>query len=454
VRDGRLEADVSIDVAAERARAAEGLREGLFDGDASRALRDALRLASFDGAAPFEPILRDVALRSEYGFGHILACSADLVRFSRDGDLEPTDAIALLTSMTSETLAREPVRPAAEATIADAAALDLALEEERVADAEGAARGIARSRGGVAAIDAMLPFGTRHLLSYGHGLIYLAKARELALLFEGAAEELAASLALALAWSTRETSLPPFRTTQKAMVAASGGGDRELSDRGTFDARVLAGERYAVEAVLVELAEGTSPRALLLAIGRAAAERLRRFDPRWPLRHDMDAGLLDVSHLVTYAQAAIACEPLLAREEAARAAVLTAGFVGKLRRADREAPPSARELSFDDALERRDGDAARASLDGMDASRRANLFRELRPFAAFEAAVRPISVMHAVKTAEALARLAAIDPEGERVYVDALVHLLVPRWRERFDRRAAAIADRFLRDGRPPDALY
>jgi hypothetical protein len=135
--------------------------------------------------------------------------------------------------------------------------------------------------------------------------------------------------------------------------------------------------------------------------------------------------------------------------------VLAAGFVGKLHRADRaEARRLTAETSFDEALARRDADAAISAFDAMDASRRAGLFRELRPFAAFEAAVRPISVMHAIKTTEALARLAAVDPEAERVYLEALVHLLVPRWRERFDRRAAAIAGRFLRDGRPPDALY
>ncbi|KYF63925.1 hypothetical protein BE11_13670, partial [Sorangium cellulosum] len=81
-------------------------------------------------------------------------------------------------------------------------------------------------------------------------------------------------------------------------------------------------------------------------------------------------------------------------------------------------------------------------------------FAELAPFAALDAAVRPIFTAHAVKTLEALQRLESSDPRPDGAYLEALIAYLVPVRRELHVRRIAAVARKFMSDGRPPEGLY
>jgi hypothetical protein len=90
----------------------------------------------------------------------------------------------------------------------------------------------------------------------------------------------------------------------------------------------------------------------------------------------------------------------------------------------------------------------------IDRATRLEAYRGLAPFAAFEAAVRPILLSHTVKTTEALYRMEIDDPrEGSR-YLDALVRYLATPVPERAFARTSSIAQKFLADGRPPEGLY
>jgi hypothetical protein len=192
-----------------------------------------------------------------------------------------------------------------------------------------------------------------------------------------------------------------------------------------------------------------------------------RFDPAWEASLTADVSILDVTHAVTFTEAALvlATTERARDEHAARLAVLAAGFLGKLRHGDAAEPPdraapwagpreTAAQGTLLDAANARDLGRALAVAHSFDPTARRTAYRELAPFVAFDAAVRPIFYAHTVKMTEALRRLDEADPEADGLYLDALLAYVVPRRPENRTRRIAAIARKFLEDGRPPEALY
>lgn len=494
VTEGRVELDRSLDHTKERARLEAGLRRALVDDDAARALREALRLGALapaesmnqEGRAPgdlgdlgglgdlgagFALLARDGAERAEYGFDHGLALLADLCSWVERGWLDGAATFATAATAVAEPSrhlgprpipAREVVAPDDTARVAED------LRSERREEAEARVRHLVRARGAEhTGLRALLPFVSRHFYDYGHGAIFLAKALELARRFPATAEPLLAAATVELGWATAETALPPFAATRQALTelgalrfAPRGAG----FDRRRYEDEVLAGERTAVEATYRALAEGCDPVALLLAAGHAAAVRLLRFDRGWERRLDAEVSILDVTHAVTYIEAAIALAGLGngdAPEAAARMAIIGAGVVGKLRRADRSesttfesAEPARAPGTLLEAVRARNVATALALAPHLDRAGRLAVYQELAPFAAFEAAVRPIFYAHTVKTCEALRRLESGDPEADGAYLQALLGFIVPPLRERSFLRTGAIARKFLADGRPPEALF
>lgn len=187
-------------------------------------------------------------------------------------------------------------------------------------------------------------------------------------------------------------------------------------------------------------------------------------------RADAAMGSLDVTHGVTMARVMAELWALAPTHANLPLVVLAAAFVGKLHRADRAeldlpiaAGPAASVTSgvltstpesIVSAV--RSGDVTVASAHAAALGRPARLeaYRALAPYAAFEAAVRPIRIAHAIKTTEALFRLERDDEAESPVYLQALVHFLGSRVRERSIVGTAAIAAQFLKDGRPPVGLY
>jgi hypothetical protein len=90
----------------------------------------------------------------------------------------------------------------------------------------------------------------------------------------------------------------------------------------------------------------------------------------------------------------------------------------------------------------------------MSPAERRAAYAGLAPFAAFDAATRPIFYAHTVKNTEACHRLDRDDPHTDGTYLRALLSYIVPPRREWRARRTAAVAAKFLTDGRPPEGLY
>ncbi|XXT21868.1 Rieske (2Fe-2S) protein [Sorangium sp. So ce429] len=515
VDGGRVQLNRAIDTAAEVRRLVAGLREAVLRDEPARALREGLRLGALGlhraetglGSLhlAFEVLAKDGAERAEHGFDHGLALLADLCAWLERGWVPAEEAFVVAAHAVGEASARlgprgkGPGRAGGGSPLARIADFELdepekvseALAAERRDEAEARMRELVEVRGTAGARRALMPFVAQHLLDYGHGAIFLAKALELAGRFSGAADEVLAASTVQLAWATADTSLPPFAATRAALarmaelplsgpvasVASVGGAAAapavsastraaplDPAERAAFEAEVLAGERPAVEATVRWLARGAGPLALLGAIGHAAALRLARFDPAWEQRLDAEVGVLDVTHAVTFAEAAAALGREALPREAAQLAVLAAGFVGKLRAADvAHAAPAAAPAgaaarapggTLLQAVEARDVGGALAIARELDAGGRRRAFAELAPFAAFDAAVRPIFTAHAVKTLEALQRLDSSDPQPDGAYLEALLTYLVPVRRELHARRIAAVARKFMSDGRPPEGLY
>jgi len=497
VEDGRVYLNRAIDTGAEVRRLVGGLREALARDEMPRALREALRLGQLgigmmdDGlgrlAVAFEVLARDGSDRAEYGFDHGLALLTDLCSWVERGWVPAEEAFLAAGHAVAEPSLRlgprgkQVARGGARAVFEsmggyespDPTRIVQALEGERREEAESRVRELVETGGAAGARRALLPFVAQHLYDYGHGAIFLAKAGELAERFPAVAEDVLAAAAVQLSWATAETRLPPWAATRAALeradaIAASGGGSGRVAPpedwaREAYEAEVLAGEREAVEATTARLERGADPLGLLQAIGHAAAVRLGRFDAAWERRLDAEVGVLDVTHAVTFTEAAIALLGSLGgpppAREAARLAVLAAGFVGKLRRADAASSeagaPAARGAgSLLEAVEARDLGQALACAADLDAPARQRAYAEIAPFAAFDAAVRPIFYAHAVKTTEALRRLEAADPRADGAYLRALLTYVVPLRPENRVRRNAEVARRFLRDGRPPEGLY
>lgn len=488
VEDGRVHLNRALDRGAEARRLLTSLKQALARDEVGRALRDGLRLGALGLPAPpesgalgalgtaFEVLALDGAERAEYGFDHGLAVLADLCSWAERGLVAPEEAFVLAAHAVAEPNlhlgARGGPRPGVRVdpraslgrlveTEDELAPVAAALAAERRDEAEVRVRAITESRGPDVACDAVLSFASRHLYDYGHGIIFLAKTLELARRFPVAAVELFGAVTVQLGWATAETALPPFAATRDALAEVERAKLREgpIGDRPAYERAVLEGEREAVTATLAELAAGADPVALLRAVAHAAAVRLRRYDAAWDQRLDAEVSVLDVTHAVTFAEAALALtadRPARA-PIAARLAVLAAGFTGKLRRADAAHPVRAADHAAGpllDAARSRDVARALGVVTNMDSAARRAAYAELAPFAAFEAAVRPIFYAHAVKTSEALRRLDEADPHADGAYLEALVAYLVPARPEHRPRRTAAIAMKFLKDGRPPEGLY
>ena len=488
IEDGRVHLDRAIDRGAEARRLTASLRQALYRDDAPRALREGLRLGDL-GIGPvgsglgrlalgFELVAIDGAERAEYGFDHGLALLADLASWVERGWIGAEEAFALGARAVAEPSLHLGARgaPAAGAQSSRGALARMvdveeseptrvseALVAERRDEADALVRAVVEARGPEGAYTALMPFVTRHLYDYGHGAIFLTKALELSRRFPAAATEVMASVTAMLAWATAETSLPPFRATQEALgqaaeleVAPGRGGD--LADRPAYEAEVLQGEREALRATLAELRAGVDPVTILRAVAHAAATRLRRFDLAWEHRMDAEVSVLEVSHAVTFAEAAVtlAAAPGASHRHAAQLAVIAAGFTGKLRRGDAAEPlaPTRAEGSLVEAVTARDVGRALAIAAGLDAAGRRAAYRELAPFAAFDAAVRPILYAHTVKVTEALHRLDQADAAADGMYLEALLTYLTPVHPENRARRTGAVARQFLADGRPPEGLY
>jgi nitrite reductase/ring-hydroxylating ferredoxin subunit len=440
IRDGQVFVDVA-DPPAEiiRPDLFRSLVAGLEDLDIGRVARDALRLERI--GTPLADVVREgvryAAPRAEYGWDHSLATLTDCLRMSRffDESLRALPVIQGL-SVVSDNQIRRPLRhrPDPVDPIAGYGSIEAALsaypvlaDQERADEAEALIRGlIAAGVSPPVLRHTLLTAVTDHFLAYGHSMIFVQKAFDLlGQIGWQEADAVLSPLVPEMVLGTRYDKLPYMRTFLHAwqeagldLAAIAGPGGASFAGTtpygtGPFDetayrkALTDGSPQDAVTALTGALRAGAPVTAVIDATGRAAAERLARFDIDLDLDDTADCGWLDVTHTLTYLNAlrwAWSADP---SPQVLRGLFHAAWFVQWTGQFDTRGPaarpaprPTQDAAQLHRAIARRDPDAAVALVNGYTGPRD-ELHRALIKAAAEDHSVAPIMVAHVVKTAQA-----------------------------------------------------
>jgi nitrite reductase/ring-hydroxylating ferredoxin subunit len=465
IRDGQVFIDIA-DPPAEiiRPDLFRSLTAAMDDLDIGRVARDAMRLQRI--GTPLADVVREgvryAAPRAEYGWDHSLATLADCLRMSRffTESLRALPVIQGLSVAAEDQVRRparhrpEPIDPVARyGSIADALnAYPVLVDDERADEAEALFRGlIAAGVSPPVLRHTLLTAVTDHFLAYGHSMIFVQKAFELLeQIGWDEADAVLSPLVPEMVLGTRYDKLPYMRKFLRAWEAAepdlgslarrgAGGFDRMGYGRALTD-----GSPEDALGALVRALEGGAPvTAVIDATGRAAAERLARFDIELDLDDTNEWGWLDVTHTLTYLNAlrwAWSADP---SPQVLRGLFHAAWFVQWTGQFDERNPGRARGRpaphptedadEVHRAIVSRDPDAAVALVDGY-AGPRAELERSLIRAAAEDHSTAPIMVAHVVKTAQAAveeSRALGSGP-GSAEPIAAAARFLASPKRERF----------------------
>jgi nitrite reductase/ring-hydroxylating ferredoxin subunit len=473
IRDGQVLVDVA-DPSAETIRPDlfRSLNAAMGDLDVGRMARDTMRLQRI--GTPLAEVVREgvryAAPRAEYGWDHSLATLADCLRMSEffEESLRALPVIQGLSVAADDQVRRpargrpDPVDPvAAYGSIASAlTAYPVLVDAEQAVEAEGLFRGLIAAGVSPAVLrHTLLTAVTDHFLAYGHSMIFVQKAFEL---LDGIgwseADAVLSPLVPEMVLGTRYDKLPYMRTFLRAWegaepdlesLARRGGCGGAGVGAGGFDqlgyrrALTDGSPQDAVAALVAALEGGAAVTAVIDATGRAAAERLARFDIELDLDDTNDWGWLDVTHTLTYLNAlrwAWSADPspqvLRGLFHAAWFVQWTGQFDERNTGPGRGRPqphPTQDATEVHRAIVRRDPDAAVALVDGYSGPR-AELERSLIRAAAEDHSTAPIMVAHVVKTARAAVEesRALGDGPGSSEPMAAAARFLASPKRERF----------------------
>lgn len=321
--DGTLRVTLREPSAAElRPQLLDSLRRGIERDYVGQVSRDVVRLLRAD-ANPGELIWEAVAYgapRAEFGWGHSIASLTDCLAMTdhHAGDERALPIVQAIAGV-AETERDRPVQPLPDpepALPADPrAAFRAHVEAERLEPAQALLRG---ALAGGMGPDDIRPWFTDvvsdHLLSYGHGAIYAQKAFQLLeRLGWERADTVLPHLLPTIVYGTREDTLPymtPFRRGVERLdlrslaeaAAAPGAG---WVDDGRLAAALLGPDRTeAGLAAGAALGAGAGLDRVLDAVVLAVSERMLRYDTDGERDFHDDFGWLDITHGLTYANAA------------------------------------------------------------------------------------------------------------------------------------------------------
>ena len=466
ITDGQIFIDVE-DPPAEiiRPDLFRSLNAAMNDLDIGRVARDTMRLHRI--GTPLADVIaegvRYAAPRAEYGWDHSLATLTDCLRMSQyfAESLRALPVIQGLSVAAEDQVRRplrtrpEPVDPvAAYGSVADGLrAYPALVEDESVDEAEALLRGLIAAGASPAALrHALLTAVTDHFLAYGHSMIFVQKAFDLLdQIGWQEADAVLSPLVPEMVLGTRYDKLPYMRKFLRAWDEAAPDLDALVARPGTRDFDQLDygkaltdGSPQDAFVALVRALDGGAPvTAVIGATGRAAAERLARFDINLDLDDTNEFGWLDVTHTLTYLNAlrwAWSADP---SPQVLRGLFHAAWFVqwtGQFDRRDSgERNGRPRPHGHEDAAQvraaiaRRDPDAAMALVDGFTGPR-AELERSLIQAAAEDHSTAPIMVAHVVKTAQAAVEesRALGEVQGATEPMAAAARFLASPKRERF----------------------
>lgn len=285
-----------------------------FDNDYSGQMaRDTARLLRA-GATAEQIVARQVVrsqAREDYGVGHGLAMATDCLRLSDlyEGDEQTLPVVQALSALSEPTR----FRPDSQLAAPDAS-IDL-VEAIETEDLDGAvAATLGRIAEGATADELLPAFAEtvgRHHLSYGHGAIYTQKCFELLdrIGWDHAGGVLP-HLTISLTYATREDTLPYMRKALRAIdtvdldALAAAPVDPGWNDDGTLRSALLDGSEAAIESAVAAVHDGAGIPGIIDAVSLAVSERMLRYDPDVEFDASADFGWLDITHGLTYANAA------------------------------------------------------------------------------------------------------------------------------------------------------
>jgi nitrite reductase/ring-hydroxylating ferredoxin subunit len=303
-----------------RVRLRESLRSAIERNYIGQTSRDVVRLLQAD-ENPGELVWEAVAYgapRAEFGWGHSIASATDCLAMLDlyDGDqraLPVVQAIAGTAETERGRLVNELPAPSRSLPTDARAAFRAAVEAEQLSEAQALLRGAIHAGRPAAELSAWFTgVVSDHLLSYGHGAIYAQKAFQLLdLLGWERADTVLPHLVPTIVYGTREDTLPYTRPFMKVLNGVdldeldSIEADRSWRDDGRLVDTLLGRERAAVPAAVVAaMRNGAGVEGVLDAVVAAVSRRMMRYDTRGEFEFADDFGWLDITHGITYANAA------------------------------------------------------------------------------------------------------------------------------------------------------
>lgn len=304
----------------ERERLLASLRRGMARDYVGQVSRDVVRLlrVGVPPAALVAEGIRYGAGRNEWGWDHEVAAATDCLAMVDlyEGDDRALPVVQALSGIMEEARYRPevPLPGPAPALPADAgAAFAATVEAEETEVAQGLLLAALADGAGP---DDLRPWFTAavsaHLLSYGHGAIYAQKGFQLlALIGWEHADVVLGHLVRSIVNGTREDTLPYFRPFGRALAevdlaALAAVTPTGADDGGTLRKAILddADRSACLHAAVAALEAGVGVDGVLDACVAAVSERLLRYDEAGEDDLHDDFGWLDITHGVTYAEAA------------------------------------------------------------------------------------------------------------------------------------------------------
>lgn len=252
--------------------------------------------------------------REEYGVGHGLAMAADCLAIADlyDDDQKTLPLVQALAGLSEPTAFRQPWQlPRPDTTIDLPAAIEGEEFDDAMAStlgqlADGADMAMMR-RQFIAAI-------CQHHIAYGHGAIFTQKAFELLeRIGWHRAPAVLPFLATSVTYGTREDTLPHMRKAMRRiagsdLAAMAAAPDRHVTGWTDSDEALrralLDSPEAAIEAAERAVLDGAGVAGLLDTVVLAVSERLLRYDLQTEFDNDRDFGWLDITHGLTYPNAA------------------------------------------------------------------------------------------------------------------------------------------------------
>jgi len=429
--------------------------------------RDTARLLQA-GASPESIVelgLRHALPRTEWGIGHDMAVAADLLVLSENYDnLEKTVPLTqALSGFSEQSRDREPhMFPEAVAAPSDQQTFVQAIEAEDGATAVGALEALLASGDASQTLSLarewFIDAASRHHYDYGHGAIYVQKAFSLIDRIPQIAPLLLTELTWTLVYGTREDTLPYMRKAWRAiedvdLAALAAIPDPRVGWNGTDELvdLLLDASEAPIDQLVAAAHDGAGVTGLIDVVSLAGAHRLLRFDLDIERNRHEEFGWLDITHVMTYANAGRWAWRVNPGPEAARLVLLTAFLAFDSGRAERRisrlTPPLPEPVSGDLVrlvLDQDHRSAVAAALHGP-----AEAVADQLEAASLEDTAGSFIVMaHLVKMAVA-ARDEA-EATGSLLPLAAAARFLAAPRSERFVTVGAREAIDFIRTGTPP----